>query len=259
MEFRDIKANEIDLRVGTVTTKGYTLLLYKDARVDMAMLDETVGQMNWQRDHKEVKGNLYCGIGIWDNDKQLWIWKWDCGAESFSDKEKGEASDSFKRAGFNWGIGRELYTAPFIWIPCEAPDKKLPQEEANRIKKLYISKLVISNKQIVSLEINDGKQVVFSFPKAQGGTKKTEGKHDSRFNHTGAAILSDTPTTEENSIYAIKEILASDHLDVYTRLENCKLNLSNVAAAFGVDLWNLSLEDIVCAIEYKEKDNEKAN
>lgn len=259
MEFRDIKANEIELRVGTVTPKGYTLLLYKNARVDMAMLDEAIGSMNWQRDHKEVKGNLYCGVGIWDADKQQWIWKWDCGAESFSDKEKGEASDSFKRACFNVGCGRELYTAPFIWINCDCPDKKLPAEEQRRINKMFVDKLVIKDKKIVELEINDGQQVVFSFPKAQGGTKKTEDKHDSRFVHKGAAILGGTPTTEENSIFAIKEILASDYLGTYTRLENCNLNLSDVAKAYGVELWELSLDDIISAIQMKEKKNEKAN
>ena len=116
MNFRTLKADEIDCRINTINEKGLTLLLYKDARVDMNILDETVGSMNWQRDHKELKGNIYCGISIWDQEKQQWVTKWDCGKESFSEAEKGESSDSFKRAGFNIGIGRELYTSPFIWI-----------------------------------------------------------------------------------------------------------------------------------------------
>ena len=116
MEFRTLRADEIDCRISTINEKGLTLLLYKDARVDMNILDETVGSMNWQRDHKELKGNIYCGISIWDSEKEQWITKWDCGKESFSESEKGESSDSFKRAGFNIGIGRELYTSPFIWI-----------------------------------------------------------------------------------------------------------------------------------------------
>ena len=115
-KFRPLRADEIDCRVNTISEKGLSLLLYKDARVDMDILDETVGAENWERDHKELKGNIYCGIGIWDEEKQRFIYKWDAGKESFSDSEKGEASDSFKRAGFNWGIGRELYTAPFIGI-----------------------------------------------------------------------------------------------------------------------------------------------
>lgn len=115
---RTLQAAEIDCRVGMVSqkTKKVSILLYKNARVDMAILDELVGPENWQRDHKEIKGNLYCGVGL--NTANGWVWKWDCGVESNTEKEKGEASDSFKRACVNWGIGRELYTAPAIWIPC---------------------------------------------------------------------------------------------------------------------------------------------
>ena len=91
MKFRNLKAEEIDVRVGNCFSWGYTLLLYKDARCDMNILDETLGAENWQRDHKEVKGNLYCGVGVWDKEKSQWIWKWDCGVESNTEKEKGEA------------------------------------------------------------------------------------------------------------------------------------------------------------------------
>lgn len=118
MKFRRLRENEIDVKVGTVTSKGYTLLLYKNARVDMSVLDETVGAENWQNKFYEVVGNLYCSLGIKCDGE--WIWKDDCGVESdFGDKEKGQASDARKRAGFAWGIGRELYTSPFIFIPCE--------------------------------------------------------------------------------------------------------------------------------------------
>ena len=119
LKFRKLNADEIDVRVATVKENGVSLLLYKDARVDQNLLDETVGQFNWQRDHKELKGVIYCGIGIYNEKSNQWVWKWDAGSESFADKEKGEASDSFKRAGFNWGIGRELYTSPFIWVNKE--------------------------------------------------------------------------------------------------------------------------------------------
>lgn len=119
LKFRKLNADEIDVRVATVKENGVSLLLYKDARVDQNLLDETVGQFSWQRDHKELKGVIYCGIGIYNEKANQWVWKWDAGSESFADKEKGEASDSFKRAGFNWGIGRELYTSPFIWVNKE--------------------------------------------------------------------------------------------------------------------------------------------
>ena len=112
--FRTLRADEIELRVGTCSGKGFSLLLYKDARCDMNILDETVGAMNWTREH--CRDNANCIVSIWDNEKKQWISKEDTGTESFTEKEKGLASDSFKRACVNWGIGRELYTAPFIWI-----------------------------------------------------------------------------------------------------------------------------------------------
>ena len=111
LKFRLLKPNEIDCRVASINEKGLTLLLYKDARVDQSILDETVGAMNWQRHHS--RDNANCIISIWDDEKRQWVEKEDTGKESFTEKEKGLASDSFKRAGFNWGIGRELYSAPF--------------------------------------------------------------------------------------------------------------------------------------------------
>ena len=124
MIFRPLRADEIECRVGTVGAKGFTMLLYKDARCDMNILDETFTPFGWQREHKEIKGVVYCGVGIHcappvvggDLSMNEWVWKWDAGAESYTEKEKGEASDSFKRACVNWGIGRELYTAPLIFI-----------------------------------------------------------------------------------------------------------------------------------------------
>lgn len=116
---RLLKADEIEVRVGTINDKGATLLLYKDSRTDQNVLDETFGAENWQRDHKELKGNIYAGVGVWDDDKKQWVWKWDAGSESNQEAVKGEASDSFKRAAFNWGVGRELYTSPFVWVTAD--------------------------------------------------------------------------------------------------------------------------------------------
>ena len=116
-KFRDLTAEEIDCRVSTCSEKGVSLLLYKDARCDMIILDETVGPLNWQRRH--TRENANCIVEIWDDEKKQWIAKEDTGTESYTEKEKGQASDSFKRACFNWGIGRELYTAPFIWVSSD--------------------------------------------------------------------------------------------------------------------------------------------
>lgn len=117
LEFRPLRADEIDVRVGTLNQKGCSLLLYKDARCDMAILDETVGAMNWQRRH--TRDNANCVVSIYDAEKNEWISKEDTGTRSNTEPEKGLASDSFKRACTNWGIGRELYTGPFIWVGAD--------------------------------------------------------------------------------------------------------------------------------------------
>lgn len=114
LQFRPLKASEIDVRIAMVKKDGLSLLLYKDARCDMNLLDETVGPYNWKKSYS--RDNANCTVSLWDSEKGEWISKEDTGTESFTEKEKGLASDSFKRACFNWGIGRELYTAPFIWV-----------------------------------------------------------------------------------------------------------------------------------------------
>jgi hypothetical protein len=114
MQFRKLTAEEIDCRISICNQWGVGLLLYKDARCDQNILDETVGPMNWQRHHS--RDNANCIVSIWDKEKQQWVEKEDTGKESFTEAEKGLASDSFKRACFNWGIGRELYTAPDMFV-----------------------------------------------------------------------------------------------------------------------------------------------
>lgn len=120
MEFRTLKANEIDCRIQSLNEKngsvGAVVLLYKDARVDMRLLDEVVGAMNWRREHAIIGDRLYCTVSIYNEQTCEWVGKSDVGTESNTEKEKGQASDSFKRACFNWGIGRELYSAPFTYI-----------------------------------------------------------------------------------------------------------------------------------------------
>lgn len=155
MNFRTLRAEEIDVRVQQVTEKGAILLLYKDARCDMNILDETVGAWNWQRDHKELKGNIYSGVAIHGGQiadcPDEWVWKWDAGAESFTEAVKGEASDSFKRACFNWGIGRELYTSPFIWIPASKVN----------ITKNSKGKLITYDKfKVAKIKYNDNREIV---------------------------------------------------------------------------------------------------
>ncbi len=119
---RLLRAEEIECRAAAVNEKGVALLLYKDARVDQRILDETFGLFGWKRSHQCIDGKLYCTVEVYDSGKGEWVSKQDVGTMGYAEKEKSQASDSFKRACFNWGIGRELYSAPFIWIPASKAD-----------------------------------------------------------------------------------------------------------------------------------------
>lgn len=159
LKFRDLTASEIECRVQSVKQNGLILLLYKDARVDMNILDETVGVENWQREHYECKGNLFCRVGIDVTKTDDWVWKSDCGVESNTEAQKGEASDSFKRACFNWGIGRELYTAPFIWIPAD----KCKIDGGKCYDKFEVEKIIIKDKRIIAIAIRNVTRGVRAF------------------------------------------------------------------------------------------------
>jgi hypothetical protein len=168
---RLLNANEIECRVGTISEKGLSLLLYKDARVDMKMLDEVYGPSNWQRKHEVIGGNLYCTVSIWDDDKKQWISKMDVGTKSRTEMEKGESSDAFKRACVNWGIGRELYTAPFIWIGAGKCNIQTKEDKQITYDKFRVSSISYNdNREITGLVIinQDGKPVYSLTDRAAG-------------------------------------------------------------------------------------------
>lgn len=160
LTFRKLKANEIELRVGATTESGFSLLLYKTARVDANILDETVGEFNWTKRFYQVKSTMICEVGIYNEERHEWVFKGDAGDESNTEAIKGEASDSFKRAGFAWGIGRELYTSPFIWItksPENDPKKSRYEVSEIEYKDNEISKLVITNEKTGQVVFSKGK------------------------------------------------------------------------------------------------------
>lgn len=179
-KFRLLKAEEIEVRVKQASEKGVIALIYKTSRVDMDILDETAGAENWADDYKEIHGNLYCGIGIRPAADAPFVWKWDCGVESREDagnEKKGEASDAFKRAGVKWGIGRELYTAPFIFleVPTQKagggyrpsdPFAKYDVAEVEYDKSRRISRLVI---------VDERGKTVFSYPRRAGSGAQKKG------------------------------------------------------------------------------------
>lgn len=177
-EFRTLIPEDIELRVGTATENGFSILLYKNARLDMQLLDETLGSMNWQRSHEVVDGRLCCTVSIWDEEKQQWIKKQDVGTESMTEKDKGQFSDAFKRACFNLGIGRELYTAPFIWISGHTTDRgnngryKADQKFVSGLK---VSKIEYDDKRRISNLIivdKNGEEVYTMGKPSKGASKK---------------------------------------------------------------------------------------
>jgi hypothetical protein len=184
--FRKLKADEIEVKIKQVikTEKwsGVAVLLYKTARTDMDILDETFGVAGWQCEYETIKDNLYCKIGIWSEKHNQWIWKQDCGIESRADGEgnekKGEASDAFKRAGFKVGIGRELYTSPKILIQAEVITGK---DGKNYLKDKYesysVNEIQYDDKgDIASLGIEDRKGNIVFVWKKQGFNAHKEQK-----------------------------------------------------------------------------------
>lgn len=147
---RLLKASEIECRVATISAKGLSLLLYKDARVDQRILDESFGPFGWKRSHQSIDGNLYCTVSVWDEETKEWISKQDVGTTGYAEKEKSQASDSFKRACFNWGIGRELYSAPFIWISADKVEIK--QKDGKYV--------CYEHFKVSSIEYNDDREIV---------------------------------------------------------------------------------------------------
>jgi len=211
LSFRDLRSDEIDCRIAQISEKGLSLLLYKDARCDMNILDETVGAFNWQRTHS--RDNANCTVSIFDDEKQMWISKEDVGTESNTEAVKGLASDSFKRACFNWGIGRELYTAPFIWV--SASDCKITKRNDGKLvcyDKFSVKDITIKDKKITALSIvNDNtKNVVFTM-----GAKAAR-KEDNRV--------------------ALRKFLKENNIDPNIVVQACGLNNNSTDDDFAIAL-----------------------
>ena len=250
LEFRDLRADEIECRVSTVTEKGVSLLLYKDARCDMNILDETVGAENWQNKFYEQKGILFCSLGINTNYNNpdlpdRWIWKDDAGTESNTEAEKGNASDARKRSGFAFGLGRELYTAPFIWI--KAGDCKVFPNAKTRSgfdcrDRFTVTDVEIQNKKIVKLEIrNDStSQRVFIW-----GDKKPS--------------LNLAPVTPINRGDATLEQLD----EITAKCEQTKTNLANLLGVYSasalVELTHKQASDALDILNEKLRRQEERN
>ena len=220
-EFRTLTADEIEVRVGSVSKGKASLLLYKDARCDMAILDETVGPLNWQRHHS--RDNANCIVSIWDDEKKQWIEKEDTGTESNTEREKGLASDSFKRACVNLGIGRELYTSPRITINCET----VPDGNRHKLKNPWqfygcrVASIEYDDKrQIKQLSIVKDGKVIYSFPGGKGAQSVAPPPlNDAELREKITALAE----MKKISMDSIVQMSAFDSFDAFNRaeLEGC--------------------------------------
>ena len=180
---RLLRADEIECRIGTISEKGVSLLLYKDARADMKILDEIYGPLNWQRRHEMIGGSLYCTVSVWDDEKKQWVSKMDVGTESYTEKEKGQASDSFKRACVSLGIGRELYSAPFIWVPASKVQIQKKNDKFYCKESFHVDAITYSGlREIIGLSItNDRGETVFDWKLHVRGAGKKEADQEEQF------------------------------------------------------------------------------
>lgn len=226
IKIRPLRADEIDVRIGQEKKENNvpvaaSFLLYKDARCDMRILDELFTPFGWQREHKELKGTIYCGVSVRDENGE-WVTKWDAGSESNVEKEKGEASDSFKRACFNWGIGIELYTAPFIWV-------KYQQGENGRNISLRVKELEVNDsKQITRLTIVDKKGNVryqWQQPTPQPATapRQTRDKAPTRYSDVLDAVRAANSVVELSAIWKQNAALIEKNIpmrEAFTKRKN---------------------------------------
>lgn len=224
-EIRNLRADEIECRIGTITEKGVTLLLYKNARVDQAILDEVFGITGWQRSHCQIGGEIYCTVSVWDQEKQMWVSKQDVGSESEYEKAKGAASDSFKRVCFNLGIGRELYTAPLIFIPSSMLQMEIQNGKRIVKDRFSVQKIEISKeKTITELSvINQKGQEVFSYGSRKENTsrrfaeqKKLLAKELKRTGVTEQAVI------ERYGLRSLDEMDSETFLRVLTALKKTR-------------------------------------
>ena len=203
-EIRLLTKDDIEVKVKKVLDGKALLLLYKTARVDMAILDEVFGVFNWCNEYKEIKGNMYCGVGVRESADKDFIWKWDCGIESREDEEgnqkKGEASDAFKRACFKVGIGRELYSAPVIYIKAETVADGKKHKLKDSFAKYTVKEIQYNeNREITKLIIVDRKGVqVFPVNKVENTpAPKEDVEKIKKNNETLQEALKDSTLTME--------------------------------------------------------------
>ena len=184
LNFRLLEPEDIEVRISQINDHYVNLLLYKNARVDMAILDETVGAMSWKREH--TRDNANCIVSIYDAERGEWVSKEDTGTESYTEAAKGLASDSFKRACVNWGIGRELYTTPDLSFRLGDTGAKV--DKTNKLRcydKFVVTEIEYDDMRrvtrVVVLDVTTGKQIErkpFTIPKTPKSAPNEQTKVD---------------------------------------------------------------------------------
>lgn len=233
-EIRLLKANEIECRVATINEKGVSLLLYKDARVDQKILDETFTPLGWKKTYQSIDGNLFCTVEIYDPDKNEWIQKQDVGVASYSEPVKGSASDAFKRASFCVGVGRELYSAPFIWISANKIKMERKENRWTTNEKFSVQYISYNNDREISgliISNSEGKilyemkpQILIRPAEPEGLTETQRKEMEEELNRTG--VLMGTVLRR----YGLKDINEMT-TEIYTKaLEGLKKSKSRAAA-----------------------------
>lgn len=246
---RRFNADEIECRVGVINAKGFSLLLYKTARADYTLLTEEYGDL-WQNDFKVIDGKMYGGIGVFNKELNQWIWRWDCGTESNTEAEKGQASDCFKRAAFKFGSGIELYSTPFIWISAEkcpvVKNEKGRYQIADKFEKLRVKDIKYTQKGAISfLEIVNRKgETLFAFGKKSYRTNKppAPGEIKSPVENVDADMKYIEKIPECRTVEELEALWKTDHkkvvsLESYNALCTARkrvlINAANVPAEFA--------------------------
>jgi len=213
LKFRDLFKEEIELRVGSTNDSGFQLLLYKNARVDMQLLDEVVGVGNWQREHIILGNDIYCRLGIWNSELNQWVWKTDAGSSGTIEEEKSKASDSFKRAATNFGLGRCLYSAPFVWVVTKTKEGNLTGE--TKKDRYIVDEIGYTDHKITKLVIKNEKthKVVFSMGSSQ--KVSTDGENNPKTT-IGSGKGSIRPT-EKEKIAQFVSTLDEEKLDKFVK------------------------------------------
>jgi hypothetical protein len=223
LKFRDLLKEEIELRVGSTNDSGFQLLLYKNARVDMQLLDEVVGVGNWQREHIILGNDIYCRLGIWNSELNQWVWKTDAGSSGTIEEEKSKASDSFKRAATNFGLGRCLYSAPFVWVVTKTKEGVLTGE--TKKDRYVVDEIDYTDHKITKLVIKNEKthKVVFSM----GSSQKVSTNGENNPKTTSGSGKGTIRPSEKDLIAKLIAGFNAEELDLFIKWLNERYHTTN--------------------------------